>query len=227
MKYRVAICLSGFMRTFDKCYQSLLDNIINCNPNFEFDFFIHTYSNYPKEVEDIIDKIKPKKIVIEDYDECKHLFTDDFFYKNPYHDSLTSNYFKLKEKTLSMFYKIYHSNNIKILFEKENNFIYDYCIRIRPDLFFNQNILLDNIDNNFIYINSIVFDNVKSGTIIFNDMGLCNDQFSISSSKNIDLYSSVYLNINSDTFLHQETMLYQTIKNFPIKYEDFNFFILR
>jgi hypothetical protein len=40
---KVAVCISGFVRDFEKTHQNLFDNIINNNPNYQFDIFIHTW----------------------------------------------------------------------------------------------------------------------------------------------------------------------------------------
>ena len=40
MKKKIAICLSGYLRTFKECYPSMLENVIQDN---DVDIFIHTY----------------------------------------------------------------------------------------------------------------------------------------------------------------------------------------
>ena len=37
---KIALCLSGYLRTFEECYPSILKNIIADN---DVDIFIHTY----------------------------------------------------------------------------------------------------------------------------------------------------------------------------------------
>lgn len=44
MKQKVAICISGFVRDYERFHKSLFDNIIEYNKNyFEFDIFISTW----------------------------------------------------------------------------------------------------------------------------------------------------------------------------------------
>ena len=42
-KKKVAIGICGQPRTFQKCYQSLYDNVINCNTDYEFDIYLVTW----------------------------------------------------------------------------------------------------------------------------------------------------------------------------------------
>jgi len=53
-----------------------------------------------------------------------------------------------------MFQKIYLCNNLKKQYESENNFIYDFAIRIRPDIYIKSKVptkIFNNIDNNTFY----------------------------------------------------------------------------
>ena len=85
---KIAICIAGMSRNYDKCYQSMLDYFTI--DGIEFDFFIHTWTNvgYKRHCpdkgveynhhkdslkEDLINIYKPKKITVEDQFECKEI----------------------------------------------------------------------------------------------------------------------------------------------------------
>ena len=47
-KSKIALCLSGQLRTFEECFSYLEENIIKCNPQFDFDLI--GYFNSPNDV---------------------------------------------------------------------------------------------------------------------------------------------------------------------------------
>lgn len=91
-------------------------------------------------------------------------------------------------KIYSMFYSVMMSNQLKLKYEEDNNFKYDLVIMVRSDLFFD-------IDTNFVLDTNVlnINDNMYSGIHVNKFL---NDHFCISSSENIDKYSSLYKNIN-------------------------------
>ena len=87
--------------------------------------------------------------------------------------------------TFSMYYSIMKSNALKVFYEKELSFKYDYVIRARFDLQLDFDLSLTEFDNNFLY-----FHNDCP-----NPNGM-NDQFAISSSDNMNVYSSLFYKID-------------------------------
>lgn len=145
---KIAICLSGHIRTWKKCYESwklIWENIPNC----EVDFFIHTWNeNYSrinlantqlskidkKEIDELISIINPKEFIIETPKKILHL-------NGP--SSLRV------EKYLSQYYGVMKCARLKKNYEIKNDFIYDVVIRSRFDLYFKESIL----NNDFIELN--------------------------------------------------------------------------
>lgn len=156
---KVAICLSGAMSklkygrltdvnqlycdnpyvNFKISFNSIKKHIINANPNYEFDFFIHSWN------EDLADQLnelyKPKAYLYEN----NNLYSDMLLRKitNPSNFSNISKAFSMKKSIeLMEDYKLNH--NIK----------YDLIINYRADLFLSKDMLLDNYDRNLIYVNA-------------------------------------------------------------------------
>ncbi len=186
---KVALCLSGHFRNFEKCYHSLYRFILkplNC------DVFIHTWDkigyqsvyktdanlNDIKSKIDLINSLYlPKCISIQNtnnmarfMDEASkyasHLITQP---KHPGHMA-------------SMFYKINACNELRKEYEKQNNIKYDCVIRCRPDLLFTSG------------IESTLLNNLTQLILpkIYNFHNGYNDQFAISNSNYMNIYSSFY-----------------------------------
>lgn len=221
-KPKIALCLSGNLRTYQKTFRSLYDFIIGLN---DIDVFIHTWEtlgtgtswhNTDKDGQHVLIKdnireinaiYKPKGLLIENNKEKIKADGHSFDIVN----------------VSSMYYGIFKSNELKLKYENANKFKYNLVIRCRPDLLFRRPIIFDNLDLNFINI-------PKHG----NFTGLC-DQFAISSSENMDLYSSLYLTFDKykrgDGWLvgRPEDILKKHLEsiNMQWKHEQFDFDILR
>ena len=124
------------------CYNELVSN-----PKIEIDYFVHTW-NYnsasaghlkqkktvetltKSELDEFKNIVKPKKILIEDkkvsYTKIRWSREDEE-YDRP-----------LLGYARSMLYSWSKAAELKKQYEKENNFEYDVCVRIRPDLFFDE-----------------------------------------------------------------------------------------
>ena len=137
---RIAICLSGQARTWEKCYKRWLEVF---SPWGEIDFYFHLwdYNTLPSllashnggiKIEDeplsedekqrLIDTLKPKRYLFESRKEIKYwnceLPIDKQF--GPW--------------CREQFYSMYRASLLKREYELENNFRYDLAIRIRGDL---------------------------------------------------------------------------------------------
>jgi len=189
---KVALCLSGQARFLETCYyESMKPNIIDdLNP----DVFIHTWDAStmvgqhfingngwvmgdkipPNLMETMITLYKPKKYIIE---------PQKYFEHNKWSNRLMPS---IKSDHLySMFYSIYESNRLKKQYEYENNFTYDWVIRIRFDMAIPSGPLnLDKLDNNHLWVATGCFDN-NNGYL--DSLGYSNSQI---------------MNVYSDTFNH-------------------------
>jgi hypothetical protein len=162
---KVAICFSGQIRDGYKECLNLIDIFIikalGCDVFCCFEDCDNNIKEYVQE------KLKPKKIK----------YVGD--YKKDANNMVYNGY-------LSMFNKIYLSNELKKQYEKENNFIYDYVIRIRPDLVVKQYLPREVFEknNDKIYI---PFSFTGHDWLGFPDC------MAIGNSKNMDIYSNIFL----------------------------------
>lgn len=170
---KIALCVSGELRHFDKCYKYWkqyidLDNIdvfayITETNDSKYDYFKKT--------------MKPKLIVRDNNCTTKCL------------NSTMKN-------SILMFEKIYKCNNLKKKYENMHNFKYDCVIRIRPDLIirsgipvynaykYTKNIFIPRHISNFVMLNILNLDNMYG-------IGIC-DQLAFGSSYIMDVYSDMY-----------------------------------
>lgn len=186
---KIALCFSGQPRYLKEAYSGIYSNLIE---KYSPDVFVHTWwdesmSNkkmelsttlsynrtyyWEKNTIDIIEKLySPKKIFYQP--QIKFKIYDNVNYElcNP-------------QSVHSMFYSLEESNKLKKKYEEDNNFVYDTVIRCRFDILFNA-FDINFYDINLSYINCHVMNN-----------NFPNDQFAISTSKNMDKYSSVYSNL--------------------------------
>jgi hypothetical protein len=181
---RIAVCLSGQPRFLDNGYQQIFEKIIS--KYNDVDFFIHTWwnddelnakganRNYTFNVDTlkiIMDYYKPR-IILNEPQMNFNIYKDvDYETINPI-------------SPYSMFYSIKIANDLKSYYENKNNFKYDVVIRCRFDISIeNFDINLSEIDLSYIYTDTVGND-------------FPNDQLAISSSENMDYYSSLYDKIN-------------------------------
>jgi SAM-dependent methyltransferase len=186
---RVALCISGHLRTFDRNFASLKDSILT---RYNCDVFIHTWDQlgmsyrfgdaklHMLNPNNMMDRINyfynPKQIVIESQSNFK---ASPLMIKKgePGRDTVG---------TASMYYKIEACNKLKQDYEKQNNFKYDFVIRFRSDLFVEQPLPLDQFTSkDYLYVP------------IFGNFGGINDQIAFGGSEVMDLYSSCYSNIEN------------------------------
>lgn len=201
---KVALCISGQMRTFDQCFDNLKKYILN---QYECDIFIHTWDNrgiskhgnnfYINENDEITSEMlfniyKPKKIIIENFREFKVL---DKYVE-------ISNMVNPKFTTFPMFYSQKCCNDLKNNYSQENNINYDFIIRMRPDL------QLESFIPKYVLNETNVFWHQNHPTFV--DWRTF-DHFHISNKENMDIYCNAYdyMDILWDT----------PINNFADKYD--------
>lgn len=229
---RIALCLSGQTRAYEKCFDSQYINIIK---PYNCDIFIHTWlynglypktpdnlhyckeyniSNYDKYLNDdylinskLFSLYTPKKILVE--------YPDKDFFINKLSPNDNIKFFN----AIMMYYSIYQSNNLKKQYEINYGFKYDIVIRCRFDLFFEHLKLLtddslylapnENIDRPF-------NNNMKN---ILNTVGpkyMPSDQFAHGTSTAMDYYSNIYESylLNQNIFpQHPEGMISEYLWN--------------
>lgn len=251
---RIAVLIIGEMRTFDN-NNVIINNNKHLFDKYNCDIFVSTWNKrgfsfnhgniinkyrYEQNInEDMIKKVykRCKGINIEDYDEWLNNLNEE--YKIIYDKGLYNGDIKCPSSSFPQFYKLKNANQMKINYEKENNFEYDIVIKFRPDM-----CIINDIEYKYIYpytklINSLNTFNHESIIYHLNppaiyDPSRIYDIFFMSSSKNINILSESYDNIltliedNFDNGLDKVNpcrLLYlQAIKN-NIKVEDIPFCI--
>jgi hypothetical protein len=191
---KVALCLSGQARFLKTCYyESMKPNIIDdLNP----DVFIHTWDTstmvdqhfingngwvmgdkIPHDLmETMVDLYKPKKHVIE---------PQKYFEQNKWSNRLMPSI--KSDHMYSMFYSINESNKLKKQYEEENNFIYDWVIRIRFDMA---------IPSGPLNLSSLTNDHLWVATGCFDNRGGYLDSLGYSSSQIMDIYSDTFNHVD-------------------------------
>lgn len=183
---KVAICFSGLIRTGCLCSS----NLLNYFSGVDVDFFIHTwdYENqaYPlldcssinteiydnialyiphklqqSKIDKFLEIYNPKKYMIESYDSFENLYN-----------------LGISEGRLisPLWVSLYRSVNMMNSYQNENNFEYDYVVKIRPDLLIKPgNTLIKDIEllkkyeMNSLLISNLGGDDQLSESCVFTD----------------------------------------------------------
>lgn len=150
---RIAVCLSGQSRTWKYCVDSIKSFLKD--DEYEIDYFIHTWdcNDYrPIETKDWSEKYQyTSESNIDEYIKAYN----PKLYKIDSCESFKKKFDKLKVPKLrftenpnmeSQMYSFKQSIVLKRLYERRNNFKYDFVLKIRPDLFFVYPSLRKNIE---------------------------------------------------------------------------------
>lgn len=189
---KIALCLSGHLRNFEKTYSTLYFHFLN---KYDVDIFIHTWdklgfscafktdntlNDTSTKIEEVKQLYKPKSIIVEPSD-----FIEELKSQGDQYAPHLKNEPKHVGHMASMFYKIYACNELKNKYQIETNTKYDWVVRCRPDLFFQNTIEIPSKN--------------KPHTVwvprALSNVDWYNDQFAIGSPDNMDLYSSVFFDI--------------------------------
>jgi len=211
---KIALCLSGNSRSFVTCYDSIYKSIIK---DRDVDVFISTWgikNNFDynfkfcedeSDINELIQLYNPKLTDIQDYDkEQESIIINDCngneLLKYDELNTKTESLINYAFNAMSMYYKIYRCNNLKIQYEKTNNFKYDIVIRSRMDFLFENRITdemlqLASNDNDIILIKDEYAKKSKC---------LCNDKFCFGTSNLMDRYCDLFNNINK---YHKEQII--------------------
>lgn len=172
-KPRIAICLSGFIRTWEYTRHSFLHKLC---ADYPVDVFVHTYEQnyheYSADCEDVkitpndvigmlkgipakVIKLENRDIIIpklkEDFNHLSHVKNFDYSIKES--SDTDSKEIPLGYRIIDQLRKIEHCNELRKWYEKQNNVKYDIVIRARFDMFYisNLNIPYENMVEDEIY----------------------------------------------------------------------------
>lgn len=218
---RIAICLSGQIRSWRKCIDTW-KLIYQHYPNAQIDYFIHTWdeNSYPakfgntketvkvsqEEIDEIIEILKPKKILFEKSKKFSSLKNNSTLDNSPY---------------LSQYYGVLRCARLKKQYELENDFIYDVVVRLRFDLFITQVVL----DGPHFIIKEKTIYGIHYGYDWDRRCFRFGDMFFLSDSMTYDILSEYYYGVHLlpdhwfDTSIPPEFAWHYYIKNNNIDLE--------
>lgn len=198
---RVAVLISGMLRTFEETYPRFKKYIID---DLHPDIFFYGYSNKKgiKYCEDKIKKLwKPKDYKIVEYTDAlrKKICPNESKYEsNKRAETVVNNF-------LSATYTLKKCNDLRLKYQNSNNVNYDVVLRIRPDYYF------------FKYIDELQLESAKKGEILIpnewdfkevhplsvSDGIAISDNFSM--NKYCELYNCIDDYFNEGIIFHPET----------------------
>jgi hypothetical protein len=226
---KVAVCISGHLRSFKQGYDNFFKTFIEPNPEFQFDFFVSTWDSCDwrtkekdKSVDVIIKEFTSLYNPIQIEVERNIIWNTSKYMPHVHHERwLKKGYGGVRSSgchILGMYYKIKKCNDIKIKYENNNNFIYDLSMRHRSDFSFEGAVNLNEIlkDSKETLFVPFCCEKSKNSGIPIRDV------FGISSSKNINYYSSLFSNIDDvvekyDTFRPEPMLFNHLSENKNIK----------
>lgn len=146
IKKRIAICFFGQTRTL-KLFEEMYTNLNKKTDKFQFDFFCHTWDFFP-------DKSGFDFMTDVEFTNDKLYWNGDtgkgFFFKK---DASNKNeYGDMSTRMASI--SLAKVNLLKIKYELDNYFVYDYVIWTRPDYWFDIQEFLERLEHNIFYGNS-------------------------------------------------------------------------
>jgi hypothetical protein len=214
---KIAICLSGFLRTWEYSKPSFLKNLIQ---DHDCDLFIHTYKQnyfeYSSQREDIIyseeeimsmfEGFNVRSIVIEDRDLIKTTIEEDSRkyeninnYKIQIKESSSNknNYVNLGIRIYDQLRKLHLCNELRKDYQKNNDVKYDFIVKTRFDM---------------LYIDKINWDSFTNDKIIYNGNGGCGG----SPDDLVGIGKEDAMNAYMDRFVNLDKMCFTTVKKTEI-----------
>jgi hypothetical protein len=182
---KIAACFSGFTRNFEDTYPYFKKKLFDV---YDVDVFVFGSPNKfgLEHNKDIIDNTyRPKKIILE----------NDLFWSSSI--SLDQKY-DFKDSVMRMWYNIMGSDNLRKEYENENNFKYDYVIRMRFDYFFLRTLEEVGIDLNEIDDNSVSIPYRWNFSEV-HPKAKC-DMFAIGTSNSMNKYCSLLKHIDKFSY---------------------------
>lgn len=201
---RIAFCISGHLRTYEKCLDSF-NKFKNFISNFgQIDIFLSTWENEsnPKDslhqnISESIQSVDLKKIKqyynpliisVHSYIQIEEFLKNNDFKPKYNFDSFGPTYSKFNiPHHMRGYYLLYQVSILKNSTELMNNFKYNLVFRIRPDYIFNESI----------YTN-INYSTLKKNTFYsfmyrYNDV---DDQFGFGDSESFSKYCKTFFHLD-------------------------------
>ena len=201
---RTAVCLSGFPRTMEFSFAYFKKYILDeLNP----DIFFFGYSDDRNDIssQKILDYYNPVSYFIREYtDQVQHEIWIDYGTPEIKNVRLVAG---TPIQILSQYYNLFHSNRLKTLYERQNNFTYDLVIRARTDYYFYRGLTDLELETqpNTVYIPDIWdFEGVSSG-------------FAYGQSTAMDTYSNLFNKIREYNLEHKFVFHPESLKGYHIK----------
>jgi hypothetical protein len=200
---KIAFCLSGHLRTYDKAIESFNNFKSFIGKIGNIDIFISTWE-HENNIKDSLhqsgneekiinlEKIKnyynPLSITTFDYSKIEEYLKENYFKPKYDYESFGPRYSKYNiPHHMRGYFLLLQVAKLKENTEEMNNFKYDIVFRIRPDYFFNKEIYekipFKNLINNTFY----------SFMYRYNDV---DDQFGFSDSKTFSKYSKTFFHLD-------------------------------
>lgn len=143
---RVAVCISGQSRTWEHCIDNIQYFFKNTD-EYQFDYFIHTWdiNTYPEPTSHKYPNVRIKYSYDSNQMEYINRYSPKLYKIQSFKKYEDSKKIKITDNdipsTRHLFYSFKQSIILKKIWERKNNFKYDYVVKIRPDIFFiNQSI---------------------------------------------------------------------------------------
>ena len=179
---KLAVCISGFMRTYEETAHSLHENLLKpLAEDDEYDIFIYTSTEDDMSSQCLKRSseapLKPRTLTKADLEKIQSIYKPKLIA----FDSLNEP--SGLDRT-PMLRRIYECNNLRKKFQVENSIDYDAVIRVRPDTFFTEKIEKEVVKN--ITDNEIIL--FKYGC----HSGGYYDGFSIAKDSVMNVYSDLY-----------------------------------
>lgn len=168
MNKKVAILLRGHIRNYEVvelCIRNLEKFLVNQNPNYDFQFFLQTWSFLDWDHDNTPFKhVRTDANIIQEINKDIIVNVDNFEHHTP--------------RIHSQYKIICNSNFAKRVFEQVTNTKFDIVLSTRPDLIINSNISLDDI-------------NSDTYTLTY-DQGWFGDWFCIGNNELMNHYCNLY-----------------------------------
>jgi hypothetical protein len=195
---KIVLCISGILSeeyiTTLKTIKKYIIDIYDTDVFYNFD----KSNNY--DINIINNILNPKMYEYKDYDN-----------KMKISNNFNKNYFNMCARLIDC-------NNLKIEYEKKNNFSYDIVIRIRPDIYFKDSLNILNIKDDTIYMHQTLYLPIINGTLF----GVCDQYFYCTNNiANKLLNNNLFNSINNidKNCLYNEYIFYYYIKSYNLKIE--------
>ena len=193
---KIAVCYRGFLRTITQTFQNHQEKVFK---DHDVDFFVHTWNKYPEEIDYVQRNLNPKRILIED---TKRLEVNPYNFIQFSSTNFQPDFNKDKKlsdcglhskpyNVLSMLYSLMTVNTLC----KEYSDDYHLIISIRPDIFFYDDLDLNQVQSD--HLNISWFENIGDHLNHYNSII---DHIAIGDSNTINLYSDCFLYVPSYYF---------------------------